>query len=36
MDAKNIKLGLFVALLGSQILLADKAEDVAKKLANSD
>lgn len=34
MNAKKFKLGLLVALLGSQMLLADEAEEVAKKLAN--
>lgn len=34
MDVKKIKLGLLVALLGSQTLFADEAEEIAKKLAN--
>ena len=34
MEAKKIKLAALMLLMGSQILLADQAEDVAKKLAN--
>lgn len=34
MNEKIIKLGLLTALLGVQVLLADEAEEVARKLAN--